>query len=232
MLIIITGSSRGIGYEMVKEFTKDPQNMVIAVSRNIAPLQKLVKERNTHGLLPFKADITNPAHLKKLVATVRSLKLPVQALINNAGEILNKKFEAIRPAELEKVYATNVYAPFFIIQALLPFMNGSGRKHIVNIGSMGGFQGSSKFPGLSAYTSSKAALAVLTECLAEEFKGKDIAVNCLALGSVQTEMLSRAFPGYLAPLQAHQMAEFVCHFALTGQQFFNGKILPVSTTTP
>jgi NAD(P)-dependent dehydrogenase (short-subunit alcohol dehydrogenase family) len=75
-------------------------------------------------------------------------------------------------------------------------------------------------------------LSGLTECLAEELNGKNIFVNCLALGSVQTEMLSAAFPGYKAPLKAQEMAEFVCQFALTGHRYFNGKILPVSSTTP
>ena len=97
---------------------------------------------------------------------------------------------------------------------------------------MGGFQGSTKFAGLSAYSSSKSALSGLTECLAEELKDRNIAVNCLALGAVQTEMLGKAFPGYKAPLSAAKMAEFICEFALTGQLFFNGKIIPVSSTTP
>jgi NAD(P)-dependent dehydrogenase (short-subunit alcohol dehydrogenase family) len=111
-------------------------------------------------------------------------------------------------------------------------MGKKNKAHIVNISSMGGFQGTSKFPGLSAYSSSKAALSGLTECLAEELKDKNIAVNCLAIGAVQTEMLAKAFPGYKAPLSAKQMAEFICNFSLTGHLYFNGKIIPVSSTTP
>jgi NAD(P)-dependent dehydrogenase (short-subunit alcohol dehydrogenase family) len=97
---------------------------------------------------------------------------------------------------------------------------------------MGGVQGSAKFAGLSAYSSSKAALCTLTECLAEELKLENISVNCLALGAVQTEMLSKAFPGYRAPLSASEMAEFIVQFARSGHYYFNGKILPVSSTTP
>ena len=89
---------------------------------------------------------------------------------------------------------------------------------------MGGFQGSAKFKGLSYYSASKAAIACLTECLANEFKPYGISVNCLALGSVQTEMLNEAFPGYKAPVDAKQMAGFIAEFALTGHRFFNGKI--------
>lgn len=232
MLILITGASKGIGFEMVNQFSKDPSNLIIAVSRNTDALNKLVRNKNTHSVLPLKADITKAAQQKKIYQTVRSLGLGLDVLINNAGNIVNKPFEKITEKELQQVYATNVFAPFTLIQTLLPLMNKKSRSHIVNIGSMGGFQGSSKFPGLSAYSSSKTALSGLTECLAEELKPKNIAVNCLALGAVQTEMLSKAFPGYKAPLKAIQMAEFICNFALTGQGYFNGKIIPVSSTTP
>ncbi len=232
MLILITGASKGIGFEMVKHFAKDPNNLIIAVSRNIEPLTKLVKQNNTTSILPLKADITSQLQQKKIYQTIKSLNLNLDVLINNAGQIINKPFEKITAKELQAVYTTNVFAPFSLIQILLPLFHKKNKSHIVNISSMGGFQGSAKFPGLSAYSSSKTALSGLTECLAEEFKTKNIAVNCLALGAVQTEMLSKAFPGYKAPLQAKQMAEYVCEFALTGQNYFNGKIIPVSSTTP
>lgn len=232
MLILITGASRGIGFEMAKLLAQNPSNLVIAVSRNIAPLTSLVKQKNTHSILPVKGDITKPADLKRLFDLIKSLGLPLDVLINNAGTIVNKPFEKISATELSSVYTTNVFGPFLLIQKLLPLMGKKTRAHIVNVSSMGGFQGSSKFPGLSAYTSSKSALGGLTECLAEEFKEKNIAVNCLAIGAVQTEMLTKAFPGYEAPTQPKQMAEYICHFALTGHHYFNGKILPVSLSTP
>jgi 3-oxoacyl-[acyl-carrier protein] reductase len=232
MLILITGASKGIGFEMVKILSENPGNLIIAVSRNTEPLDKLVRRHNTHTVLPLKADLTKPAHQKKIYQTIKSLNLQVDVLVNNAGFIVNKPFEKISAKELQAVYATNVFAPFTLIQTLLPLMNKKTRSHVVNIGSMGGFQGSSKFPGLSAYSSSKTALSGLTECLAEELKTKNIAVNCLALGAVQTEMLGKAFPGYKAPLQAKEMAAYICNFALSGQKYFNGKIIPVSSTTP
>lgn len=115
-----------------------------------------------------------------------------------------------------------------LLQTVLPYMGIESRAHIINIGSFGGFQGSSKFSGLAAYSSSKAALANLTECLAEEFKNKNISVNCLALGAVETEMFREAFPGNSAPVNAATMAEFIAWFVVNGSKFFNGKILPVT----
>jgi NAD(P)-dependent dehydrogenase (short-subunit alcohol dehydrogenase family) len=97
---------------------------------------------------------------------------------------------------------------------------------------MGGFQGSAKFPGLSFYSASKAALCCLTECLATELKDKSIKMNALALGSVQTEMLDKAFPGYKAPVKAEEIAEFITDFAINGHRYVNGKVLPVSLSTP
>lgn len=232
MLILITGASKGIGFETVKFLSQNPENLVIAVSRNIASLTELVNKKNTHSVLPIKADITNAQQRKKIFQTMRALNLPLDVLIHNAGELLNKPFEKISEKELTSVYNTNVFAPFLLTQLLLPLFNKKTKSHIVNISSMGGVQGSAKFAGLSAYSSSKAALCNLTELLAEELKEKNIAVNCLALGAVQTQMLAKAFPKYKAPIQPKQMAEFIGNFALTGQQFFNGKILPVSSTTP
>ena len=144
--------------------------------------------------------------------------------------MINKSYNQLLSNDIDEMLNTNVKAPFLLIQKLVPFMKKGS--HIVNIGSMGGFQGSAKFSGLSIYSASKAALAILTECLAEELKDLEIQVNCLALGATQTEMLRSAFPDYTAPLKAFEMARFIAEFALNGNKYFNGKILPVSISTP
>ena len=102
----------------------------------------------------------------------------------------------------------------------------------MNVSSMGGIQGSIKFPGLAAYSSSKGAIITLTELLAEEYKENGPAFNVLALGAVQTEMLEEAFPGYEAPISAEKMASYIADFSQNGQQFYNGKIMQVSNSTP
>jgi NAD(P)-dependent dehydrogenase (short-subunit alcohol dehydrogenase family) len=134
--------------------------------------------------------------------------------------------------ELERLYAVNVLAPLELSQGLVEVLRGDPPAHIVHIGSMGGFQDSAKFPGLVAYSSSKAALACVAQCLAEEFKDIGIRSNCLALGAVDTDMLRAAFPGYQAPVSAQAMGSYVADFALNGHNLFNGKVLPVGVTTP
>jgi len=154
----------------------------------------------------------------------------IDVLINNAGSLINKPFLEISSSDFEAVFKVNVFAVASLTRLMLPMMNAKG--HVLNITSMGGVQGSAKFPGLSAYSSSKGALVILTELLAEEFKDSGPSFNALALGAVQTEMLEEAFPGYKAPVSAAQMAEYIIDFALKGHQFYNGKVLPISSSTP
>lgn len=232
MNIIITGASRGIGFETALQLCKDG-HYVLAVARNAKGLEKLQNQAASAGignrLMVLQADITSEKDIQEIIFTIKSLGNSTDVLINNAGVLLNKPFENISLAEMRQVYELNVFAPFRLMQAVLPFMKTG---HIVNISSMGAVQGSAKFAGLSAYSSGKAALANLTELLAEELKEKNIKLNCLALGAAQTEMLESAFPGYKAPLSASEMAEYIAWFAVNGQKYFNGKILPVAISTP
>lgn len=223
--VIITGTSRGIGLELVKIFA-EAGHQVLAVSRNEAP----VKSLGLQNVATLAFDITKEADLGKLKEQVEKKWKRVDILIHNAGAILNKKFEEITSEEFEQVYRINVFGVAALTKKILPFMNSTG--HVVTISSMGGIQGSVKFPGLSAYSSSKAAVINLTEIWAEEFKENGPSFNVLALGAVQTEMLEEAFPGYKAPLQPGEMAAYIADFSLTGNKFYNGKILQVSNSTP
>lgn len=223
--VIITGTSRGIGLELVKIFAEGGHN-VMAVSRNEEP----VKNLGLTNVATLAFDVTKETDLEELKARVEQDWKQVDILIHNAGAILNKKFEEISSEEFEKVYRINVFGVAALTKKMLPFMNSGG--HVVTISSMGGIQGSVKFAGLSAYSSSKAAVINLTEIWAEEFKENGPSFNVLALGAVQTEMLEEAFPGYKAPLQAGEMAAYIADFSLTGNKYYNGKILQVSNSTP
>ena len=200
---------------------------VMAVSRNTKELAKIKNEK----LWVIDADITTDNGRKQIKEQVKKGG-ELCILINNAGALVNKPFAKITDKELRGVYEANVFAPFQLLQQLIPLMGKTQRGHVVNIGSMGGYQGSAKFSGLTAYSSSKFAIAGLTEVLAEEFKDKNIAFNCLAIGAAQTKMLAKAFPGYKAPVSATQMAEFIMDFSLHSHNYINGKIIPVSLSTP
>lgn len=233
--IIITGASSGIGFEAVLDLTAKKENNVIALARSPEKLRKLheiASSLNPDGgkLYPAKFDIVYDDYANSLVPYIKSKFEKVDILINNAGALINKPFLQTSSQEFVEIMQTNILGHVNMIQHIAPLMTEGG--HIVNIGSMGGVQGSVKFPGLSAYSSSKAALATLTECLAEEFKPLKISVNCLALGSSQTEMFEEAFPGMEASTLAFEMGRYVAEFAENGHKFYNGKILPVATSTP
>lgn len=223
--IIITGASRGIGYEMAKLFA-DEGHQVLALSRNEKPIDALQHK----NIQTFSFDICNPQDLKKMSNYISSSWKQVDVLINNAGKLLNKPFSEISTQDFEEVYKVNVFGVAEITRLTLPYMKSGS--HVVTVSSMGGIQGSMKFPGLAAYSSSKGAVITLSELLAEEYKESGIAFNVLALGAVQTEMLEEAFPGYQAPLTAIEMAKYIKEFSLNGNKFYNGKALQVSSSTP
>ena len=219
--IVVTGASRGIGRALVDVFLAQGHR-VWALSRNISELSTL------SGVQAVSLDISKESDVQEWVASCGNTSFDV--LVNNAGMLVNKPFAETTAKDFEKVYKVNVFGVANLIRNLLPHF--SQQAHIVNISSMGGINGTSKFPGLAAYSSSKGALGILTELLAEEFKDRDLSVNALALGAVQTEMLAEAFPGYQAPVTADQMAIYIAYFALTGHRFYNGKVLPLSSSTP
>lgn len=223
--IIVTGTSRGIGYELVGLFAKKGHR-VLALSRNDQPIKNL-RLKNVHT---FSFDLSIPEDYKKVEAYIKAEWKHVDVLINNAGTLMNKPFSETTISDFEQVYKTNVYGVAELTRTVLPFMKSDS--HVVTISSMGGVQGTMKFPGLSAYSSSKGAVITLTELLAEEYKETGPSFNALALGAVQTEMLAEAFPDYQAPTTALQMAQYITEFALTGNQFYNGKLLQISNSTP
>ncbi|WP_397363516.1 SDR family NAD(P)-dependent oxidoreductase [Olleya sp. R77988] len=223
--IIITGTSRGIGFELVHIFANQGHN-VLALSRNAQPVSNLHFENITS----FAFDLNRQEDYKKVEDFIEKEWKQVDILINNAGVVLNKPFAETSMQEFENVYKTNVFGVAEMTRVIIPFMKKDS--HVVTVSSMGGVQGSMKFAGLSAYSSSKGAVITLTELLAEEYKETGPSFNVLALGAVQTEMLEEAFPGYKAPTTAKQMADYMSDFALNGNQYYNGKMLQVSNSTP
>lgn len=225
--IIITGASSGIGFEITKSLAS-LNHQVFAVSRNIKPINDFITSNNITNIKPVPFDLESE-DFSSLGSFINETK--IHHLINNAGLLINKPFENLSFNDFKRQYEVNVFSVFKLIKFLnLNFINN--QTTICNITSMGGINGTSKFPGLLGYSSSKGALSIFTECLAEEFKERGINVNGLALGAVQTEMLEKAFPGYIANVSPKEMAEFIINFVLKDSKLFNGKILPISSSTP
>lgn len=223
--VVITGTSRGIGFELAQLFA-GAGHQVITLSRKTNSIEALQRT----SLMALSCDLTSEDCIKETAETILKKWDHIDIIIHNAGMLVNKRFTDLTAQDFQDCYAVNVFGIASLTQKLMPAM--TTKTHVVAISSMGGIQGSSKFPGLTAYSSAKAAVITLFEVLAEEYKENGPSFNTLALGAVQTEMLEEAFPGYKAPLTALEMADYIMSFALTGNKFYNGKVLQVSASTP
>ena len=217
---------------------------LVSSPKDITELQELLDKSN---LIITTMSLLNSGHFKdeflRLLASMcdtliidESHHVPanswkkVDIIIHNAGSLISKPFAELSQSDFENVYKVNVFGVANLTRIALPYLQKGS--HVVTISSMGGIQGSMKFPGLAAYSSSKGAVITLSELLAEEYKEQGIAFNVLALGAVNTEMLQEAFPGYEAPISATEMADYIFNFALTGHKYHNGKSIQVSSSTP
>ncbi|MGB1449298.1 MAG: SDR family NAD(P)-dependent oxidoreductase [Flavobacteriaceae bacterium] len=219
--ILITGAGKGIGFATAC-LAAQQGHRVIALSRTIDALKQVA------GVEAYSVDLAIPEAINTFVKQLEGERIDV--LLNNAGLLTNTAVGESDFALYERIYKVNVFGLAELTRLVLPLMPKEG--HVVNISSMGGIQGSAKFPGLSIYSSSKAAVITMTELWAEEFKATGPRFNALALGAVQTQMLAEAFPGFEAPITAEDFAEYVLHFCLTAQRYYNGKVLQVSSSTP
>jgi short-subunit dehydrogenase len=231
--VLITGASRGIGYETAKFFAKK-NHALFLIARDLKKLKKIKDEiREINSELPCQImsfDLLDLDKIQSLASNIKNKFGFIDIIIHNGGSLIKKNFIDMNKEDLINSFTVNYFSPFLITQKIIP--NLTKTAHVVFISSVGGVNGTVKFPGLSSYSPSKGALITLTECLAEEFKMSKLRFNCLALGAVQTDMLKKAFPGYEAPLSPEEMATFIFDFSMKGGDFFNGKVLPISTTTP
>lgn len=223
---VITGASRGVGYATALALASKGHK-VLAIARDEKALNQLQEDAD-----PLNGEVViSPGDILKFDSSWVTQHLPkVDILINNAGYLVNKPLKEITDEDLERSYQINVFAPFKIVRSLLGHFADDA--HIINIGSVGGVNGTQKFTGLSAYSSSKAAMSCLSECWQAEFADTSLSFNSLALGSVQTEMLAAAFPGYQAQTSAEEMGAYIAEFALGSGRLIKGKTQLVSNSNP
>lgn len=220
--LVLVGASKGIGRAIVAQLANNSDFQIIAISRTKT-------DYAANNVVAVELDLNSPTFKEELEAKLAAIT-QIDYLINNAGHLVQKPFLQLSRKEIESCYNVNVISVFETVQVCFPKMTKGG--HIVQISSMGGVQGTMKFAGLSAYSTSKAAVISLTELLAEEFKDSGVRINCLSLGAVQTEMFETAFPQFTAPLQPNEMAEYIVDFTLNAGKYMHGRIVPVSLTTP
>jgi len=235
MNIVVTGASRGIGFHTVLRLAQIGNHHILAIARSIEGLKKLENEfKNIESsklsTISFDLSQKDYNNLIEQISDVFELEngYKIDVLLNNAGYLVNKTFLELNDDDWQKTFEINLFAVARLTKVLFPYFNKKEGTHIVNIASMGGVQGTEKFPGLSAYSASKGAVNILTEAMAKEFENENISVNSINPGAVQTEMLEQAFPDFRAKTQADDMAEYVANFITTAHQFMNGRLNQVS----
>lgn len=226
--IIITGASKGIGYETAIKLAEN-NHLITAIARSKDQLNEL-QQKFPDQISTLTLDITSDDAVSEVQSFLTKKELNIDGFIHNAGVLINKPFTEQSRSDWEKQFQVNLMAPALLTAGLKDYFNKGA--HVLTISSMGGFQGSSKFPGLSAYSATKGGLAILTESMAAELSGQKVSSNCLCLGAVQTEMLEQAFPGVQAPVSSNDMGNYIAQFILYGHKFYNGQILPVTLGDP
>ena len=225
MNVVITGISKGLGRALMNTFIKDEKiSKIYGITSS-----SLSDEVIDHKVTLIKVNFLEPDFETEILKVIEDT--PIHILINNAGYLKYEKFTDFNIQNYQKTFQINFQAPATIIHALLTNLI-NGKAHVINIGSMGGFQGSSKFPGLATYSASKSALSTLTECLAEEFKEEGVKFNCLALGAVNTEMLRTAFPGFTTDTTPELMAKLIKDFSLNWGLQVNGQVYSMTAGNP
>jgi len=200
---------------------------VLALARTESALNSLKSEAGaTLETFPFALGSDDWSHLQARIEQWG----PLDGVVHAAASMINKPFLELNDREIGELFVQNSVAVFGLYRTLIPLANPEA--HFVSLGSMGGMTGTAKFAGLSAYSSSKAAMMTLTECLQAEFAESTLSFNTLALGAVDTEMLNEAFPGYQAPVDPATMAAYIASFVLHAHRVIRGKVVPVSRSTP
>ncbi len=229
MNLIITGAGRGIGYACTQKALQ-AGHTVLAISRNTKQLESL-QTLYPETLTIASTDLAKASDINALASQIKTIG-NIDALIHNAGVLINKPFLELTDEDWTQSWEVNLMATVRLTRLCLPYMGQASKGHILHIGSMGGFQGSSKFAGLASYSTTKGALVTLTECLAAELQARNIHVNCLCLGAVDTEMLQQAFPSYKADITPEAMGAYIIDFATQQTHLYNGKVLPVAVSIP
>lgn len=223
MAVLITGVSRGIGKAVLEQYLSAGDS-VVSISRG----EGVELERNGHHIY-IRFDWRQ---FDVLGEALKAEGVEVDRVINNAGLLIMGDIGDVQYNDFEEQMRVNVWNVLELFRSIYNRGVVSKGAHIVNIGSMGGVQGALKFPGLYAYSASKAALIALTESLDAEYGAEGFAFNCLALGAVNTEMLNEAFPGYISEVDPEKMAEYIRSFTDTSGKLMSGKVVQVSKSNP
>lgn len=234
-VVLVTGSSRGIGKATIIEFASNGYNVVINYnnSENEAlQLKEYVEKEYGIKALTIKADVSNEVEVKEMISTIIKEFGSIDVLVNNAGIVFDRNFEDITIDEFEKTLKTNVIGAFIVSREVAKYMkNGSA---IVNVSSTNGTKTIS--PECLDYNVSKIGLQSLTRDLAYQFR-PNIRVNAIAIGWADTDMNKDLPKDYIEEETAKiylerfanpsEIAKTIYYLASENASYINGEIVTI-----
>lgn len=234
-VVLVTGSSRGIGKATIIEFASNGYNVVINYnnSENEAlQLKEYVEKEYGIKALTIKADVSNEVEVKEMISTIIKEFGSIDVLVNNAGIVFDRNFEDITIDEFEKTLKTNVIGAFIVSREVAKYMkNGSA---IVNVSSTNGTKTIS--PECLDYNVSKIGLQSLTRDLAFQFR-PNIRVNAIAIGWADTDMNKDLPKDYIEEENAKiylerfanpsEIAKTIYYLASDNASYINGEIVTI-----
>ena len=185
-IAIVTGASRGIGKQIVKDLLKSGAKVGL-ISRTKADLEKVSKEFLEIGeTLPLSADIKNSEEVKTAIRAIIKKWGKVDILVNNAGITSDNLLVRMKEEDWDRVININLKGTFNCIKSVIPNMLKNKFGKIINITSVVGISGNA---GQSNYSASKAGIIGLTKSIAKEYGAKGISINAIAPGFIETDMV-------------------------------------------
>ena len=237
MNVIITGSNRGIGKSMVEAFAATGAN-IWACARKTNPefesCLKEIAEKNNVWIKPVYFELTDADAINAGIQSIIDEGQPIDVLVNNAGISTVGLLSMSKVEEIEKLFNVNYFAMLRIIQKVSKRMSRQRKGCIINMGSIAGIEPQ---PGKIAYGSSKAAVMMMTKCLAKELGPMGIRVNSIAPGPIETEMIHQYKDEMLEKLAAEsalrrlgkteEIAQVAVFMASEQASYINGEIIKV-----
>ena len=185
-LVMLSGGSRGLGLAILRELLSSSYR-VATFSRKPTPEIRELEKEHAGRLFYYPGDMSDPAGLKGVVGRIESEVGPIQALINNAGIARDGVLATMRPADIDAVLDVNLRGSLHLTRLVVRPMLARTGGSILNISSIIGLRG---YSGLAVYSATKGGLDAMTRALARELGPRNIRVNSIAPGYLETEMSS------------------------------------------
>jgi 3-oxoacyl-[acyl-carrier protein] reductase len=195
-VVVVTGSTRGIGFATAAEFFKHGDKVVVLcrhkehVDEAVSKLGEIDASR-AKDILGLVADVRKPGDVRQVLTKTRRRFGRIDVLVNNAGIAIYKPIEETSEREWDNVLDTNLKSGFFFMRETVPLMRKQGGGIIINISSGLGVEGQENF---SAYCASKFGLVGLTQVVADETGGSGIKIYAILPGAVATQLHRDIFP--------------------------------------